>query len=290
MVIEIFTYLGPLLLGACITLLILYIQPRIVEHIDRQTEKHLQELMKDIESQVGKSYIRIFTKYSPWVSGIVLIALLYLAESFLAVVITIILAVIIYRSPFILQKRIIAYQNRRLTEQLPDAINSIANSLRAGESIPIAFKVVGTKFDRPISTVFRILYDRIEKGGEFDELLLKMIRILKIDSFEFFARALVINLKYGGPAYKMVTEIKQSVIEQDRCNRVILAATASGRYTIKFLQYSPLFILPFLSFLQPDWADLLFGSFGGILITMAAAGIYLFAINWAKDILAVEKI
>jgi tight adherence protein B len=195
-----------------------------------------------------------------------------------------------YRGPYVLQLRLRRAQDEQLLLQLPDALSAVANALKAGQTLPMAFKTVGSKFKRPIAAVFFTVSARHDSGEKFEDALRTVFTSLDIDAFEYTSRAITIHVQRGGPAYELLNEIRSMIIEQDRADRVIRATTASGRYTIKFLTWSPVFILPMMMFMQPDFLEILLGSIIGFLCLGMSAGIYFFSLNWAKSILTVEKI
>jgi tight adherence protein B len=282
--------LASLLLGTSVFLIASSLYQAVLSYGHRQMEKRLLELLPAIESEKDRLSIRRFASLSPWLSIAVLVLLLLFARSALAVAISLVAAYFAYKGPTILQRKLKEHQDKELEEQLVDVVAAVANSVKAGETVPVAFKVVASKYDPPTSTVFRTIARRHDNGERFDDALLQVAGALKIESFDYLARAISIHIRRGGAAFEVLNEIRSSLIEQDRCNRVIKATTAAGRFTIKFLTFSPLFVLPLLWFLQPDWIDVLLGNIFGIVLTLLAAGIYLFALRWAEDILSIEKI
>ena len=278
------------LLGGAVFLLTLRLYPACMNYTQQQTETRLRSLLVEIESTRDRESIKRFTGASPLLTVIVLGVLLLFARSALAVAVSIVAAYLAYKGPNLLQQRLKSMQDKRLVDQLPDVLNAVANSVKAGETLPMAFKAVGNKFDPPARTVFRVMSSRYESGEKFEDTILRMAAALKIESFDYIARAISIHLKQGGQAYDMLNKIRLALIEQDRCDRVMRATTASGRFTMQFLTFCPLFFIPMLSFIQPDWANILLGSFGGVCLTALAVGIYLFALRWAKEILSIEKI
>ena len=282
--------IASILLAASTFLLSLSLYPLILEYVNKQTEIRISQLSREIESKKDRSSIRRFATLSPWLSIAILILLLLFARSTLAVLISFVAAYFAFRGPVMLKEKLKRSQDAKLVSQLPDVLNAVANSVKAGETLPLAFKVIASKYDPPVSTVFRVIATRHDAGERFDDALLRIAADLKIDAFDFLARAMAIHVKQGGPAFDMLCEIRTAVVEQDRCERVIKATTAGGEFTMRFLKYSPLFLVPALWFLQPDWANLLLGNFFGVLLTLVASGIYLFAIQWSRSVLKFEKI
>ncbi|MGA9116040.1 MAG: type II secretion system F family protein [Bacteroidota bacterium] len=276
--------------GACLACAVLYAYPAFQSYLARSAEERLRHLLPAVESEKGRGEIKSLIRLSPWLAFAALAAMALLARSVAGVAFWLVVAFFGYRGPILWQRRLRRLQDEKLLAQLPDALNAVANALRAGQTLATAFEMVGARFKSPIRAVFGTVHARHSSGEHFEVALRAVFQSLGIEAFDYTARALAIHGRRGGPAYDLLGEIRAMVIEQDRCDRVVKATTASGRYTIKFLTWAPVYMVPLIMVLQQDFLEVLLSSLWGFVCLAAAAGIYLFAIRWAKDVLAVERI
>ena len=69
-----------------------------------------------------------------------------------------------------------ARRNRKLSEGLPDALEMMARSLRAGHALSSAFKMVATEMPAPVSVEFGRAFEAQELGQPFERAVADMAR------------------------------------------------------------------------------------------------------------------
>ena len=64
-------------------------------------------------------------------------------------------------------------RSRKLSEQLPDALDMMARSLRAGHALPSAFKLVATEMPSPVSVEFGRAFEEQNLGMSFERAVVQ---------------------------------------------------------------------------------------------------------------------
>ena len=73
--------------------------------------------------------------------------------------------------PLLLVRRRRAKRMRKLEEQLPDALDLLARSLRAGHSFGAGLQMIGQEMSDPIASEFRFVHDEINFGVSLEQAL-----------------------------------------------------------------------------------------------------------------------
>lgn len=165
---------------------------------------------------------------------------------------------------------IASQQRRRFEDQLPDTLNLIATSLRAGYSMLQALEAVTQEAPEPTSREFRRVLNEIRLGRSATEALQDSARRMESLDFDWVVLAFTIQREVGGNLAEVLQTTSETMLHRGRLRREMRALTAEGRISAVVLGSTPfvLFLFLFLgnrSYLQP----LLDSSFGRASIGLA---------------------
>ena len=147
---------------------------------------------------------------------------------------------------------------RAFAAQLPDALEMLSRSLRAGQSLGFGFNMVATEMPAPISKEFGRAFEEQNLGIPLDESLREMTdRIPNLD-LKFFVTAVILQRQTGGDLAEILDKIGDLIRERFRIWGQVQALTGEGR-----LSGVVLLALPFVLFiavyqLNPDYLQVLF--------------------------------
>ncbi len=128
--------------------------------------------------------------------------------------------------------------------QLPDALEMIARTLRAGQSLAFGFNLVAAEMPPPISKEFGRVFEEQNLGVPLEETLRSMTdRIPNLD-LQFFVTALVLQRQTGGDLAEILDKIGALIRDRFRIWGQVQALTGEGR-----LSGIVLLALPFVLFL-----------------------------------------
>ncbi|MFM2589806.1 type II secretion system F family protein [Vibrio sp. TBV020] len=147
-----------------------------------------------------------------------------------------------------LQKR----EQKRFEETFPDALNMLASSLSAGESIGRGIRYVGQKLEGEVGKEFKLMSERLNLGEPIDEVFRKSCRRFPYPSFHFFVITLRANMQRGGQLKEVMSRLNRQMFEARAVERKKYAMTSEARISAKIVGATPFFFLFILQFLSPE--------------------------------------
>jgi len=142
--------------------------------------------------------------------------------------------------------------------QLPDALDLIARSLRAGHAFSVGMKMVGDEFPDPIGPEMERAVDEISFGVEIPEALKNLSKRIESVDLKFFVTALVIQRETGGNLAEVIESISHLIRLRFELFGRIKALAAEGKLSAYILLALPVLLLFGLSWLNPEYMDPLF--------------------------------
>jgi len=123
-------------------------------------------------------------------------------------------------------------RKRRLAsfaKQLPDALELIARSLRAGHSLASGFKLVYDEMPKPVAKEFGRVYEEQNLGIPLEEAIEDLSdRIPNLD-LRFFATAVILQRQTGGDLAEILDKIGYLIRERFKIWGQVQALTGEGR-------------------------------------------------------------
>lgn len=141
----------------------------------------------------------------------------------------------------------------RFTEQLPNALDMIARSLRAGHSLSSAIQVVGSESPEPTSGLFKNVYEEQTLGLSLIDALTRMLERMPSMDLRLFVTSVSIHKEVGGNLAEMLEKLGNTIRERIRIKRQIQVYTAQGRLSGYILAALPAFMAVMLYFIAPDY-------------------------------------
>jgi tight adherence protein B len=92
-------------------------------------------------------------------------------------------------------------RNKRIDEletQLPDALDFLSRSMRAGHAFTISLEMVGEEIHEPLGTEFRALFNEQNLGASLERSFLNFSRRVPIPDVRFFSSAVLLQRQTGG--------------------------------------------------------------------------------------------
>lgn len=171
--------------------------------------------------------------------------------------------------------------NRRraqFNEQLPEALSTMSNALRAGFSINQAFESVVDTGEKPISEEFQILMKQLSIGMSFDEALESMSDRVGSDDLTLVTTAILIARKTGGNVTEIFDNIGKTIRERMKVERKVKSLTAQGRLQGAIVTAMPILLGAGMTVMKPNMMIPFFCSFAGVVAILAT--IALMVVGW----------
>jgi tight adherence protein B len=191
-----------------------------------------------------------------------------------------IVAIMVVRGLFGWQQRRIANQ---LFRQLPDTIELVTSTVRAGLPVNESFRTIAREMPQPTAGQFAIVCSELSLGRPPEEAIEAVYRRTLVAEYAMFAVTLAVQAKSGGS----LAETLQTLAETVR-QRVALAARAKALageviFSSRALSASPLIVGGLLYWINPQTVDQLFyDPTGNVLLAYAVASVLVghFVIRW----------
>jgi tight adherence protein B len=161
----------------------------------------------------------------------------------------IILPVLFGALPFfyVLFKR--GQRSTRLSQQLPDALEMMARSLRAGHALSSSFKMVATEMPTPVSIEFGRAFESQELGMPFEKAVADMTRRApENQDLKIFALSVIVQKETGGNLVEIIEKIADTVRGREKFQGKLRGLTAEGRMSSYILGALPFLSLLFMLF------------------------------------------
>ena len=153
-------------------------------------------------------------------------------------------------------------------QQLPQALATMSNALRAGFSISQAFDSVVEQGEKPMSEEFEILQQQLKIGMSFEDALESMSRRVGSDDLTLVTTAILIARKTGGNVTEIFDKISETIRGRMRIERKVKTLTAQGRMQGIVVSAMPLFLGLIMTILKPGLMIPFLTSFTGILAVL----------------------
>jgi len=214
-----------------------------------------------------------------FVMGICLIILPFLMLGMLTQnIILILIGLLISFAPFLYLKAKFNKRKETFTQQFPEALGIISNSLRAGHSLLSAFQTVASESQYPLDKIFKNVSDEISMGREVRETLMAMGDSLPgSQDLKFFITAVLIQREVGGNLAEILDNLNTTIRERYKLLGLIKTQTAQAQLSGIVLGLAPVIIAGLVSLINPAYMEPLYtttmGMFAlGLAIFMSVLG------------------
>ena len=123
-------------------------------------------------------------------------------------------------------------RSRRLNkfgQQMPEALELLGRSLRAGHSLAAGFGLVGSEMEAPLGPEFARAFEEQNFGIPLDEAIEDMANRVPNMDLRFFATAVVLQRQTGGDLAEILDKISYIIRERLQILGQIQALTGEGR-------------------------------------------------------------
>ena len=136
-------------------------------------------------------------------------------------------------------------------EQLPEALATMSNALRAGFSISQAFDSVVAQGQKPMCEEFAILQQQLRIGMSFEDALESLSGRVGSDDLTLVTTAILISRKTGGNVTEIFDKISDTIRGRMRIERKVKSMTAQGRMQGIIVSAMPVFLGIVMTVMKP---------------------------------------
>jgi tight adherence protein B len=156
---------------------------------------------------------------------------------------------------YVMQKRKSRFD--RIRSLLPDAIDLMVASIRAGHSLNSAMGMVSKESPEPVRGEFRQCFDEQNYGLELRTAMSNLIHRVPIQDIRIISAGVLVQKDAGGNLAEILEKVGYLIREDFRLQRQVGVHTAQGRLTGYVLAALPVFLGFAMYMLNPGQMSLL---------------------------------
>jgi tight adherence protein B len=156
--------------------------------------------------------------------------------------------------------------------QMVDALNLLANGIRAGLTMPQAIGMVVDELPAPVSQEFNLVLQQAKIGVPLDEALENLKKRVYTEDNEMFVTSVNILRETGGNLAEVFDTITLVIRERVRLQLKIDTYVASGKMQAYIIGCMPFAMIVMFGSGDPDYYPLLFGTVLGIVALLLICG------------------
>ena len=184
-----------------------------------------------------------------------------------------VLAILGYVLPSIYLRNRRGHRLRMFEAGLPRAMDLIANSMKAGQSVAQALGAVTENAAPPVSDEFRLAQREVELGASVESALTSMVKRIGSSDLRLMVMVITIQHAVGGDLPAILTTLADTMRQRAEMRDEIMAATAQSRASSLIITLLPIIAAAFLYFVVPDYFRPMFISPVGWVLIGVAAGL-----------------
>ena len=147
-----------------------------------------------------------------------------------------------------------------LEAQLPDALDFLSRSMRAGHAFTISLEMVGEETHEPLGPEFRALFNEQNLGASLERSFESFGKRVPLPDVRFFSSAVLLQRQTGGNLSEILNRLSHIIRERFRLKGQVKAVSAHGRLTATILTLLPIATLGGLMATSPGYLDPMFAN------------------------------
>lgn len=147
---------------------------------------------------------------------------------------------------------------KKFQTQLPEALDLMARSLRAGHAFSTGMKLAAEEFEDPLGPEFSVTLDEINFGLGVPEALNNFVNRIECPDLNFFIVAVILQRETGGNLAEIMENIAHLIRERFKLYGKIRTLAAEGKLSMWVLLALPFFIIGALFVVNPEYIKILF--------------------------------
>lgn len=249
---------------------------KIFQWVDQQTHGTRDYILKKFEIMFIEvkpetvTYALLFLSFGMGILTFSLLALL--GKLYMAIFLGIVMGIVGWKSP----KPVVDYFENRRKEmysiQMVDALNLLANGLRAGLTVPQAIGMVVEELPPPVSQEFNLVLQQAKIGVPIDEALENLKKRVYTEDNEMFVTSVNILRETGGNLAEVFDTIVGVIRERVRLHLKIKTYVKAGMFQAYTIGSMPFLMILVLGAGDEEVFPLFFGTFFGIVALIVICG------------------
>jgi tight adherence protein B len=142
--------------------------------------------------------------------------------------------------PFFYLARKRRIKTKKFEAQMPDGMELLSRSLRAGHALPAAIELVGEEMPEPMGTEMMIVYEEQQFGISLSEAFLHLLERVESMDLRYFIAAVLIQQETGGNLAELMENIAAVIRSRLNFKSKVRSLTAMGRMSTTIMIVAPI--------------------------------------------------
>ena len=166
-----------------------------------------------------------------------------------------------------------------LSSQLPDAMDFLARSMRAGNPFSASLRNAGEQLHEPIASEFRTTFEEMNFGLDVERAMMNLGERVGNEELQYFITAVLIQRTTGGNLAEVLNRIAAVMRSRETTRREVRILAAEMKYSANVLIGLPFFVAAAMTIMNPTYLGVLFESELGLVII--GVQLFLMAVGYA---------
>ena len=154
----------------------------------------------------------------------------------------------------------------KFQRQLPEGLELIARSLKAGHAFPSSMKMAADEFDDPLGPEFEETINEINFGVNVPDALKNLAERVDCADLKFFVISVILQRETGGNLAEIIESLAYIIRERFKLYGKIRTLAAEGKLSAIILGSLPFVVMIALHFTSPAYIRILFSDPAGKII------------------------
>jgi len=177
---------------------------------------------------------------------------------------------------------------RKFEMQLPDVLNLLSGTMRAGFSFMQGVEAVSEEASEPARGELQRAFAESRLGRPVEDALEEAANRMHSVDLMWSVMAIRIQREVGGNLAELLDTVARTMTERERLKHEILALTAEARLSAYILGVFPPAFGFMLYMIQPDYMSVLFENSIGIMAVIVSGVMATFGFFWLRKIMSIE--
>ena len=173
-------------------------------------------------------------------------------------------------------------------KQLPDALDMIARSLKAGHAFNGGLQMVVMEYADPVRIEFRKTLDEINFGVGYEDALRNMAERVDCTDLKFFALSVIIQRQSGGNLAEILEQISSLIRERFKLHGKVKSLTGEARISAVILSILPFLMAGVIFFLNRNYLEVLLKEPAGRMMVVAAVTLMIVGMLIMKRMVSIK--
>lgn len=141
----------------------------------------------------------------------------------------------------------------RFSEQLPDCLDTMVRSLRAGHPVVVALSLVGREMSDPAGTEFGIASDEVTFGLSIPVAMENLASRVGAPDLLYLVTSISVQVQTGGNLAEVLSRLSKLMRERFRMRRKVQSLTSEGRASAIALTLLPMALFVVINLVAPTY-------------------------------------